>query len=236
MLLEGWGGGCVIHHVMRTSWTVGSTPPSFPPKTASDLGWIPATVQPVHHRLAKLGGGVGVSTLLPPQSPVGCCQEAETATSGTTGGCHPLPVVVGFPQGAGGGLSSAPVEMVARSVAAAAPSRAWTRRSSQPPPPPFTVPSLKLWECETMQIHWRRKDVGQLHHFDREASLLIPTASGRRVVSSSAGRSYGCSYVWVAGYPELLRLFSPTLFLQPDPISGDAVHLLYTFPPAPHAM
>ena len=43
-----------------------------------------------------------------------------------------------------------------------------------------------------------------------------------------AGRSHDCFCVWFAGQPELLRLFQRTLFRQRDPVSGDAVHLLYT--------
>ena len=33
----------------------------------------------------------------------------------------------------------------------------------------------KLRACENMQVQWRRKDVGQLHHFHQEASLVVPT-------------------------------------------------------------
>ena len=65
-----------------------------------------------------------------------------------------------------------------------------------------------------------------MHHFDWEVSLVIPTASGHRVVSSSVGRSHGCSHVW--SQPELFRLFQQTLFQQRDPLTRDVIHLLYT--------
>ena len=70
---------------------------------------------------------------------------------------------------------------------------------------------LKLRACENMQVQWCRKDVRQLHHFDWEASLVVPTPSRRRVVSSSAGRSHDCFHDWFVGQPELLRLFQQTL-------------------------
>ena len=64
---------------------------------------------------------------------------------------------------------------------------------------------LKLGAVEIMQVQWRRKDVGQPHQFNWEASLVVPFASGCREVSSSAGKSRGCPHVWYVGQPELLR-------------------------------
>jgi hypothetical protein len=63
-----------------------------------------------------------------------------------------------------------------------------------------------------MQVRWCRKDVDQPHRFDWEVSLVVPTVSGRRVVSSSAGRSHDCSHTWFVGQLEVLRLFQQTLF------------------------
>ena len=87
---------------------------------------------------------------------------------------------------------------------------------------------LKQRVWENMQVLQCRKDVGHLHQFDWEVLLAMPTTSGHRVVSTSAGRLHGCPHIWFAGQPALLQLIQQTLFRQHDPISGDVVRLLYT--------
>ena len=37
-----------------------------------------------------------------------------------------------------------------------------------------------------------------------------------------------CLHVWLTGRADLLRLFQRTLFMQADPVSGDALRFLYT--------
>ena len=54
---------------------------------------------------------------------------------------------------------------------------------------------LKQRVWENVQVWWCRKDVRRLHQFDWEVSLEIPTARGRRVVSTRAGKSHGCSHI-----------------------------------------
>ena len=74
-----------------------------------------------------------------------------------------------------------------------------------------------------------------MHIFDWEAILMVPTATGRRSVRTSAGRSGDYYHIWFARAPEVLRHFQQTLFHPSDPISGDATPFLYTLlltPPA----
>ena len=64
---------------------------------------------------------------------------------------------------------------------------------------------------------------------------MVPTATGRRSVRTSVGRSGDYYHIWFAGAPEVLRHFQQTLFHPSDPISGDAAPFLYTLlltPPA----
>ena len=87
---------------------------------------------------------------------------------------------------------------------------------------------LKRRVCENTRISWTRKREDQLHTFNWEATLMVPTAAGRRPVRTSAGRSGECYHVWVAGMPEVLKHFQRALFHVADPISGDATRFLYT--------
>ena len=78
-----------------------------------------------------------------------------------------------------------------------------------------------------MQVWCSRKGVSQLHHFDWEVYLVIPTASGGGGVSPSADRLHGCSHIWFAGQHAMLKHIQQTLFQQQDPVLGYAVCLLY---------
>ena len=94
---------------------------------------------------------------------------------------------------------------------------------------------LKQRAYENMRISWIRKREDQMHIFEWEAILMVPTAAGRRSVRASAGRSGDYYHIWFAGAPEVPRHFQQTLFHPSDPISGDAVPCLYTLlltPPA----
>ena len=94
---------------------------------------------------------------------------------------------------------------------------------------------LKQRAYESMRISWIQKREDQMHIFDWEAILMVPTATGRRSVRTSAGRSGDYCHMWFAGAPEVLGHFQQTLFHPSDPISGDAVPFLYILlltPPA----
>ena len=47
---------------------------------------------------------------------------------------------------------------------------------------------LKLRASENMQVQWCCKGVRQPHHFDWEASLVLPIASWCRIVSFSVSK------------------------------------------------
>ena len=87
---------------------------------------------------------------------------------------------------------------------------------------------LKQRAYENMRISWIRKREDQMHIFEWEAILMVPTATGRQSVRTSACRSGDYYHIWFAGAPEVLRHFQQTLFHPSDPISGDAVPCLYT--------
>ena len=57
---------------------------------------------------------------------------------------------------------------------------------------------------------------------------MVPTATGRRPVRTSAGMSRDYFYIRFAGMPEVPRHFQQTLFHTSDPISGDATRFLCT--------
>ena len=67
-----------------------------------------------------------------------------------------------------------------------------------------------------------------MHTFNWEATLMVPTAAGRRPVHTSAGRFGDYYHMWFAGVPEVLRSFQQTLFHACDPISADVTRFLYT--------
>ena len=79
-----------------------------------------------------------------------------------------------------------------------------------------------------MRISWTRKKEDQLHTFNWEATLLVPTAAGRRPVRTSAGRSGEYYHGWFAGMPEVLKHFRQALFHVADPTSEVATRFLYT--------
>ena len=81
---------------------------------------------------------------------------------------------------------------------------------------------LKQRVCENMRTSWTRKREDQLHTFNWEATLMVPTAAGRRPVRTSAGGSRECYHAWFAGMPEVLKHFQQALFYVADPISRDA--------------
>ena len=83
-------------------------------------------------------------------------------------------------------------------------------------------------------VCWIRKREDQMHIFDWEAILMVPTATGRRSVRTSAGRAGDYFHIWFAGALEVLRHFQQTLFHPSDPISGDAARFLYTLLLTPH--
>ena len=87
---------------------------------------------------------------------------------------------------------------------------------------------LQQRACENMRISWIRKREDQMHTFNWEAVLMVPTAAGRRPVRTSAGKSAYYYYIWFAGMPEVLRHFQRTFYHTSDPISGDATRFLYT--------
>ena len=92
---------------------------------------------------------------------------------------------------------------------------------------------LKERACENMRIRWIRKREDQMHIFNWEAILMVPTASGRRPVRTSAGMSGDYFYIWFAGMTEVVRHFQQTLFHTSDPISGDvtfSVHIVIDSP------
>ena len=88
--------------------------------------------------------------------------------------------------------------------------------------------TLKTQALTNMRVQWRPKSVGKWHPFQWEAILHYPTAEGHRAVRSSVSRFGDRMHVWLAGRADLLRLFRRTLFRQADPVSGDAVRILYT--------
>ena len=63
---------------------------------------------------------------------------------------------------------------------------------------------LKQRACENMRIGWIRKREDQMHIFNWETILMVPTAAGHRLVRTSAGRA---GDYWFAGAPEVLRHF-----------------------------
>ena len=90
---------------------------------------------------------------------------------------------------------------------------------------------LKQRVCENMRISWTRKREDQLHTFNWEATLMVPTVAGRRPVRTSAGRSGEYYHVWIAGMPEVPKHFQQAPFHVADPTSGDATRYLYTLEP-----
>ena len=58
-------------------------------RIAEDMGWIPATVAPIHRRLAKSGGGPGLQFYLFPK----VLREAATKGWGELGGRHLVALV-----------------------------------------------------------------------------------------------------------------------------------------------
>ena len=58
---------------------------------------------------------------------------------------------------------------------------------------------LKQRFCENMHISWTRKREDQMHTFIWEATLMVPTAAGRRPVRTLAGRSGDYYRIWFAG-------------------------------------
>ena len=58
---------------------------------------------------------------------------------------------------------------------------------------------------------------------------MVPTPGGRRSVSGSASQARGYHHIWFSGMPGILRRFEQVLFRQCDPISGDAVPVVYTY-------
>ena len=78
-----------------------------------------------------------------------------------------------------------------------------------------------------MRISWTRKRE-DLHTFNWEATLMVPTAAGRWPVRTSAGRSGEYYHIWFAGMPEVLKHFQQALFHVADPTSGDATRFLCT--------
>ena len=89
--------------------------------------------------------------------------------------------------------------------------------------------TLKQRACKNMPVRWIRKDTSQLHDFDWEVSLIVPTPGGRRSVSGSASQARGYHHIWFSGMPGILRRFKQVLFRQSDPISGNAVLVVYTY-------
>ena len=76
---------------------------------------------------------------------------------------------------------------------------------------------------------WVRKNTSQLHDFDWEVSLLVPTPGGRRSVSGSASQATGYHHIWFSGMLGILRRFEQVLFSKSDPISGDAMLVVYMY-------
>ena len=89
--------------------------------------------------------------------------------------------------------------------------------------------TLKRRACENMIVRWICKDTLQLHDFDWEVYLIVPTPSGRRSVSTSASQAWGYHHLWFSGMPGIVRGFEQVLFQQPDPTSGDAMPLVYMY-------
>ena len=58
---------------------------------------------------------------------------------------------------------------------------------------------LKRCACENMRISWIRKREDQMHTFNWEAILMVPTAAGRRPVRTSAGMSGDYFCMWFVG-------------------------------------
>ena len=88
---------------------------------------------------------------------------------------------------------------------------------------------LKQRVCENMRTNWTRKREDHRHTFIWEATLSVPTAAGRRLVRTSAGRSRDYHYIWFVGTAEVLRHFQQTLFHASDLISRNAARFLYTY-------
>ena len=58
-----------------------------------------------------------------------------------------------------------------------------------------------------MLVRWIRKDKLQLHDFDWEVSLIVPTLGGRRLASVSASQARGYHHIWFSAMPGILRRF-----------------------------
>ena len=89
--------------------------------------------------------------------------------------------------------------------------------------------TLKRRACENLLVRCIRKDTSQLHDFDWEVSLIVPTLGGRRSMSVSASQARGYRHMWFSGMLGILRRFEQVIFRQSQPISGDAVPVVYTF-------
>ena len=89
--------------------------------------------------------------------------------------------------------------------------------------------TLKQRACENMLIRWIRKDTLQLHDVDWEVSLIVPTPGGRRSISASASQASGYHHIWFSGMPDILRRFEQVMFRHSEPMSGDAVPVVYTY-------
>ena len=72
--------------------------------------------------------------------------------------------------------------------------------------------TLKQRACENMPVRWIRKHTSQLHDFDWEVYLIVPTRGGRRSVSGSASQSRGYHHLWFSRYPTPFRTMTvPTI-------------------------
>ena len=57
---------------------------------------------------------------------------------------------------------------------------------------------------ENLLVTSSRKDTSQLHDFDWEVSLVVPTPRGRRPISVTASQARGYHHICFAGLPEIL--------------------------------
>ena len=90
--------------------------------------------------------------------------------------------------------------------------------------------------CENLHISWTGKREDQLHTFNWEATLVVPTAARRWPVRTLAGRSREYYHVRFAGMLEVPKHFHQALFHVAEPISGDATLFLYTLLPTLHSV
>ena len=58
-----------------------------------------------------------------------------------------------------------------------------------------------------MLVRWIRKPTLQIHDFDWEVSLIVPTPGGWRSVSVSASQARGYHHMWFSGMLGILRCF-----------------------------